>query len=439
MKALRVIIVNLCRLLLGLTFIFSGFVKATDPLGTQYKIIDYFTVLHVVDFIPTWVSLALSIALSALEFTLGILVLLAMHRRSASKVTLAFMAFMTAVTLWLAVANPIKDCGCFGDAIHLTNWQTFFKNVVLLAAAIVITWHPLDMARFISRSNQWIAVNYTMLFILAYSFYTLYALPPFDFRPYHVGANLIKGMQIPKGAPLPKFKTTFILQKNGRQKEFTLDNYPDSTWQFVTSKTVQVSAGYVPPIHDFSIETLNSGEDSTQQILQHKGYTFMLISPDLSRADDSNFGDIDRVYEFARQYKYPFICLTASGNKDIAHWQDITGAEYTFYHTDETTLKTIIRSNPGLVLLHNGTVVAKWSHNQLPTDEQLSKPLEKSELGRPSPSTPAYRIWCIFMWYVLPIMLLVITDRLWAWTQWIRNKEKNNIIVSTFNNKHKKQ
>lgn len=153
-------------------------------------------------------------------------------------------------------------------------------------------------------------------------------------------------MEIPAGAKQPEFETTFILEKNGVRKEFTLDDYPDSTWTFIDSKTVQTSEGYVPPIHDFSIEDYKTGEDITNEVLNDTSYTFLLISPRLDKADDSNFGQIDQIYEYAKDYGYRFLCLTASTEKDIAKWQDMTGAEYPFYTTDATTLKTMIRSNP---------------------------------------------------------------------------------------------
>ena len=172
--------------------------------------------------------------------------------------------------------------------------------------------------------------------------------------------------------------------------------------------------GYVPPIHDFSIQDNKTGEDITQEVLNDTGYTFLLISPTLAYADDSNFGRIDQIYEFAQDYGYRFICLTASSDKDIAKWQDITGAEYPFYTTDATTLKTMIRSNPGLMLLHHGTIIQKWSHNKLPQPEELNQPLEKSALGKmPSDSIPR-KILLMLMWFVLPLTLLAIADRLWA-------------------------
>lgn len=262
--------VNLCRLIVSLTFIFSGYVKAIDPLGTQYKLQDYLEVMQLASYIPDYLTLAASVLLGAIEFCLGVFLLFAIRRRLVTRLTLLFMAIMTPLTLWLALDNPIKDCGCFGDAVVLTNWETFYKNIVLLAATILLVRRPPMMPKFISRTNQWIVINYTILFILISSILSLYTLPTFDFRPYYIGANIKKGMEIPEGAPQPEFETTFILEKNGQRKEFTLENYPDSTWAFIDSKTVQTKEGYVPPIHDFSIQTTDSGDDITDSVLTYK-------------------------------------------------------------------------------------------------------------------------------------------------------------------------
>lgn len=429
--------VNLGRLIVAVTFIFSGYVKAIDPLGTQYKITDYLQPLGLSGIVPDWMTLTASVALSTLEFSIGIFLLFAIRRRLTSKILLLTMVVMTLITTWIAIANPVKDCGCFGDAIKLTNFETLGKNIILLAISILLWRFPLQMVRFISKPTQWIVINYTILFSVALSTWSLWSLPLFDFRPYHIGANIEKGMEIPEGAKQPQFETTFILEKNGEQKEFTIDNYPDSTWKFIDSKTIQTEEGYVPPIHDFSIEDTKNGEDITQEVLHDKGYSFLLISPNLAMADDSNFGTIDQIYEYAEDHGYRFICLTASTEKEIAKWQNITGAEYPFYTTDATTLKTMIRSNPGLMLLHNGTIIQKWSHNELPAEDLLTKPLEKSEYGKLPAEGMTRKILQTVLWFLLPLVLLTIADRLWAWSTWLREKEDTNKILSTFKKKKK--
>ena len=433
-------IVNLCRIIVAVTFIFSGFVKAIDPIGTQYKLQDYLGAIGMAGILPNWTLLAVAVFLAAIEFCIGIFLLFAIQRRLISKLTVAFMAFMTMVTVWIVVADPVKDCGCFGDALHLTNTETLIKNIVLLVCSLAIMYRPLAMFRFVSKSNQWIVTNYTIVFILVSSGLSLYFLPIFDFRPYHIGVNIPRGMEIPKGAKLPQFKTTFIMEKNGQRKEFTLDNYPDASWKFIDSKTVQTSEGYIPPIHDFSITDNKTGLDLTNSVLGHKGYTFLLIAPHLETADDSNFGDIDRLYEYAQSYDIPFYCLTASTAKAIKRWIDLTGAEYPFCITDEAVLKTIIRSNPGLLLLKDGTIINKWSHNNLPNEAKLSCPISQSSLGKmPKDSVPA-KILEIVLWFILPLTLLTLADRLWAWSKWVRLKEQKDKqkLYHLFNKKKSK-
>ena len=377
----RKIIVNIARLVVALAFVLSGFVKAVDPLGTQYKIADYLEALHLGAYVPDGLTLILSVLLSAAEFWLGICLLFAIRRRVVTRVILVWLMIMTPLTLWLALANPISDCGCFGDAIVLTNWQTFWKNIILLACAILLACYPLDMMRFVSRTNQWIVMNFTALFILIVAGQSLYHLPYFDFRPYHIGTDLRKG------------------------------------WQ-------QMMEGEESPYSEFFLERIDDGNDITDSVLNDKGYVFLLVSPHLEEADESQFGRLNLIYEYAMEEGYPFYCLTASGEKAITKWRDGTGAEYTFCQTDDIVLKTMIRSNPGLMLLKDGTIIRKWSHNILPGEDELSAPLEKTEIGKmPEDSVPK-KILVILLWYVLPLVLLTIADRLWAWSNWIKKGEK---------------
>lgn len=375
MKRAKAVALYVARTVVGLTFILSGLVKAIDPLGTQYKIQDYLAAIPPSLSLPDMLTLLMSVSLSMVEFTLGAFMLTAISRRVTARLTLLFMMVMTAVTVWIYIADPVKDCGCFGDALTLTNLETLLKNIVLLALAALVAWRPTHIGRLMSRSNQMLLGQMLMLTPVALSFWCLYDLPLIDFRPYHIGADIKAGMEIPEGAELPVFDTTFIMEKDGERREFTLDNYPDSTWTFVDSKTVTVKEGYVPPIHDFSI-TAADGEDITDMVLGREGYTFLLISPDLDKADDQNFGDIDQIYEFCQDNSIPFYCLTASTEKSQQHWQNITGAEYPFCMTDATTLKTMIRSNPGLMLLEKGVVRGKWSHNRLPETTELETMLK---------------------------------------------------------------
>lgn len=437
MQKLRITAVNVCRFVLAATFIFSGYVKAIDPLGTLYKLKDYAAAMSLNGLLPDWALVGVAIALGALEFALGVFMLFAVRRHVVSRITLAFMTAMTVLTLWIFVADPVKDCGCFGDALKLTNGETLLKNIVLIACAALVAWRPVDMARFISRSNQWIVRYYTVAYIIITSVYCLYTLPIFDFRPYHVGMNIKQGMEIPEGAEQPEFESTFLLKKNGETREFTLDNYPDSTWEYVDTRTVQTKKGYEPPIHDFALTSCDTGEDITEQVLTKKGYTFLLVSPRLAVADDSNFGDIDQIYEYAEENGIDFYCVTASANNEIERWRDLTGAEYQFCNADETTLKTMIRSNPGLMLLKDGTIIGKWSHNALPQTDDLTAPLQQLTIGKAQNDSTTERLLIVLLTFFMPLSALTLADRLWAWSKWIRNKQSNNRIFNLFKTEKK--
>ena len=378
-------IVNLCRLLLAAVFILSGFVKAVDPLGTLYKMQDYLLAMDLGGWLPDLALLAFAVGLSALEFCLGIFMLFAIRRRLTSRTMVIVLAIMTSLTLWLALTDPISDCGCFGDALVLTNWQTFWKNIILLTAALVVAKWPFGMIRFISKSNQWIVINYSLLFILIISGWSLYDRPQFDFRPYHEGTDLREG------------------------------------WNLMME-------GNESPYADFFIEKADDGEDITEQVLNNEGYTFLLIAPWLEKADDSQLDLINQVYEYAEDNGYLFYCLTASGESGISLWRDITGADYPFCQTDGTVLKTMIRSNPGLLLLKDGKVIRKWSHNRLPDEYDLARPLEELELGQTAGNTMGRHIAEVMLWFVLPLLLLSITDRLWMWSKWIRKRKNSNSI-----------
>lgn len=435
MERAKGILVNVCRLLLGAVFILSGFVKAVDPLGTQYKLQDYAAALHIDSIAPDWLTLSLAVALPAFEFTVGVLLLFAIRRRVVSRLSLVFMIAMTCVTVWTAIARPVDDCGCFGDAITLSDGETLMKNIVLTACAVTVALWPRRMTRWVTERVQWIIGNYTVLFILATSALSLYYLPLFDFRPYHEGADIRAGMQMPDGAEEPQFLTTFILSKDGQKREFTLDDYPDSTWTFVDSRTVQTAKGYEPPVHDFAIVRQSDGEDITDAVLDGDGWTFLLVAPLLEEADDANFGDIELIYEYSQESGARFLCLTASGDDAIARWRNLTGAEYEFCATDIKTLRTMIRSNPGLMLLHGSTVVRKWSHNALPKDEELSGDIDTGPLAHPTGGGTWSKTAKILLWFVLPLVVLAVADRLWSWTLWVRQLKETNTIYLILKNK----
>lgn len=403
------ILVEISRVLVGVVFVFSGFVKAIDPLGNTYKIVDYLEAFGM-GFFEIF-ALPAAIFLSAFEFALGAALLIGAYRRIHSILLLLFMCFMTPLTLYLAIANPVSDCGCFGDAIVITNWQTFFKNVVLLAASVCIFFWSRFMTPLFTKKTHSLPILFAWVFIFVVSVYCYVYLPILDFRPYKIGNDIPALMEVPEGEPVDKYETTFIYAKEGVEKEFTLEDYPrgDASWTFVDSKSTLVEKGYEPPIHDFTIVT-EDDDDITEDVLDNPSYTFLLIAYKLENAVDANVDKINEIYDFATQYGYDFYCLTASLPENITNWRENTGAEYPFCITDEITLKTIVRSNPGLMLIKDGTIINKWSDRQIPSGDILTQDLDDSLLGEIPPNCDDKNIGRLVLLFMIPMLALFIFD-----------------------------
>lgn len=412
----------MCRFFLSAVFIFSGFVKAVDPLGVQYKIQDYLAAFGILSWFPSFFPLFTGIVLSAIEFSIGVFLFFGVRRTVSSTLALIFMAFMTPLTLYLAFSNPVEDCGCFGDAWKLTNWETFLKNAVLLIAAIVVFRERKSLIRFITFKMEWLVSLYTILFVFALSFYCLNHLPVLDFRPYKIGRNILQGMTLPDGAQPSIYENIFILEKDGVKKEFTLENYPDSTWTFVDARSILKKKGYEPPIRDFSMIESATGNDITGDVLTDMNYTFLLIAHRIEIADDSNIDLINEIYDYSIEHGYKFYCLTSSSDEQIEQWRDKTGAEYPFCRTDDITLRTMIRSNPGLMLIKNGVILNKWSDEELPDEYVLTDRLESLPLGKQKVKSDLHTVGYVFLWFIVPLLFVLGADILI-----IRRKDKRRL------------
>ncbi|ADQ79410.1 hypothetical protein Palpr_1263 [Paludibacter propionicigenes WB4] len=350
------------RILFGAVFVFSGFVKAIDPLGSTYKIEDYLH--HFGGFMESMADYAfpLAIALSTLELIIGLNMIFRIHVDLTNVLALIFMLIMTPLTLYIAIKNPVTDCGCFGDALIISNWATFSKNIVLLAIAILMIIYNFKFHPFLTNKIQFLIFFAFIALGVSLSLYSYRHLPMIDFLPYKVGVNIPKAMEIPDNAPSDVYETTFIYQKNGEQKEFTLENYPkgDPSWTFVDQKSVLISKGYKAPIHDFSIMN-EQFDDITKQVLSYPGNTYLLICYDINETSVEGAMKAEQIYQKAKKKGIKFYALTASSDDDIRKFADKTGVTYPFWKTDMTALKTVIRANPGLVLIKSGTVEGKWN------------------------------------------------------------------------------
>jgi len=353
------------RILLGATFIYSGFVKGIDPWGSTYKFSDYFTAFNMAWMQPA--AFTLAIFQNALELVIGVALVLGLRMRETAWGVLLFMGFYTPLTFILALTNPVSDCGCFGDALILTNWQTFYKNLIFTALAVTVFIYRKKYIPAYSSVGEWIWVLIITVAILEISLHCYRHLPWIDFRPYRIGADIAQGMTVPEGMPTDEYHSTVIMEKDGITKEFPANDYPwdDTTWVYKDTKTVLVKKGYTPPIHDFSITT-GKGEDITDEVLSDEAYTFLLVAHRLHKSNRQGLDKASDIAGFCKEYGYRFYSLTASPQNEIEQMKSELGLTYDFCFTDDITLKTIIRANPGLVLLQKGTVVGKWHYNDMP-------------------------------------------------------------------------
>jgi len=357
------ILLPVVRILLGLVFLFSGFVKAIDPLGSTYKFDDYFVAFGGFFHVFTAISFPLAILLSTIELVIGLSLLFKLYIRITNLMALLFMLVMTPLTLYIAIKeNLVSDCGCFGDALVISNWATFYKNLVLISMVIFLLFYQKQIHSFFTKISQRVLFSFFILIGVGLSVYSYRHLPLIDFRPYKVGVNIPKAMEIPEGAKLDEYQTTFFYQKDGIQKEFTLENYPkgDSTWKFVDQKTVLISKGFKAPIHDFTILDPNY-EDITGDVLENNGKTYLLIMYDLNESSEKGAIKAEKIYQESLLNGTKFMVLTASSDDDIENFKTKTKVTYPFCKTDPITLKTIVRANPGLVLIEAGTIIGKWN------------------------------------------------------------------------------
>ena len=402
------VIINSLRFALALVFVFSGFVKAVDPMGTVYKMADYAEAFGLA--VPSGLLLMGAVVLILWEYVMGVCLFFGLYRRFYLSASIMFLAAMTPLTLYIAMRNPVSDCGCFGDAVVLTHWQTFGKNVALLLMSVVVLVGHKRMWRIVSERTQWLVFVYAVGSMLVLVPNCLRHLPAIDFRPYHVGANIVEGMTVPEDAPQDVYETLFVLEREGERRTFTFDEYPDSTWTFVSRENRLVSKGYVPPITDFHLASLE-GEEMTWEVLEQPGYTFLMVARDLARTDEGMLDVVNDLYDYAKVSGYPFYMLTSSNREEIADWTYRTGATYSYLQADEVLLKTMVRGNPGLLLLKDATVVGKWSKADMPRDELLSTPIELNAPLQQKLLRMEDRARRVVLWMLLPLVLLVVIDK----------------------------
>lgn len=372
------------RWMVGMVFVFSGFVKGIDPMGFYYKFNDYFEALHL-KFLE-FLSFPGAFILPWAEFMIGVTLLTGVMIRLSTKLAFAFMLFFTPLTLYIALKNPVTDCGCFGDALVITNWQTFYKNVILLVFTVFLVINRNTLQFLVAEKYRKILFTVLLIFYISVVYWSYNHEPVIDFRPYKVGVNIPQGMQVPEGSPVDLYRNSYYYRnlKTNEVQKFGDDDFPwqdTINWKFESmDPPVLIKQGYKPPIHDFAIINGNQ-EDLTDVYLQDSLFTFMVIAYDLEKSRHHKQDELNALAGWAKGEGYHFIGLTATSGDALLKYQREQQPSYEMMFTDQITLKTIIRSNPGLILLHNGTIIGKWHYNDFPTPEKAAE-LVNTEMNK---------------------------------------------------------
>ena len=385
-------IVNLCRLFLAMTFLFSGFVKAVDPLGMVYKLNAYFEHWGVL-FKENSLILKYSVVfMAAIEFILGIYLLLGIRKKFTSALTLVFMIAMTMLTVYIYAYNPVSDCGCFGEAVTLTNTETLVKNIVLLSAAIVVACFPLYMKRLISERNQWLTSIFSWIYIITLSLYSFHYLPVIDFMPFKGGTAIRAAWNGELGEETPK------------------------------------------DLLNLSLYTADNTTDVTEQVLNDTSYTFLLTMPQVDIADDGCNDRINDIFDECADRNYKFYAVVADHSTEqvINDWIDRTGAAYPFLKCDAVLIKAMVRSNPGLMLIKDGVIINKWSNNNLPvlTEDKNWNQLNDKKAVRSS-------FIKLLLWFIIPLAVIITLDGIWIGEKYFKHYIFKRTLKKSFD--HEKE
>lgn len=401
---------HICRILVGLLFIYSGFVKGIDPLGSNYKFIEYFHAFQM-----DWLAgtaLFFSFFLSLSEFMIGFCLVFNLFIRWISWGALLFMSFLTPLTLILAIKNPVSDCGCFGDALILTNWETFWKNFIFLLITLVVFYTKETFKKTFNLLEQITLFICALFFMIYLTSYCYRHLPILDFRPYAIGKNIQEGMAIPDGAPQDEYEITleYKNKQTGEIKTFNEQNYPwqdTLNWEFVNSSEKLIKSGVHPEIQDFIIEHPEQGT-ITQELLEDPTYTFLAIAYNIHHTTPKYQEQLNQLAAYAANHGYRFYGLTASNVEEVQVYKTTYQVNYDFYFMDETQLKTIIRSNPGLVLLRQGTILNKWAGRDFPKPDELKeKELTAYCINKQQERTDKLIIWIFILGFAICILFFL--------------------------------
>lgn len=351
------------RIIVGVLFIISGLIKLNDPVGFSFKLEEYFSqgVLNLPFLMP--LALSISIFVVIVEVLLGILLLIGFKPKFTVWSLLSMIVFFTFLTFYSAYFNKVTDCGCFGDAVKLTPWESFTKDIILLVFILILFFGRKHIKSIFSSKVNWIIGGASLVACILFANQVLNHLPSVDFRPYKIGANIQEGMSVPDNAPKAVYEYAWRFKVNGDDKiVVTNGEYPSVDGEFIDVETTEIQKGYEPPIHDFTIE--QDGQDFASEILAEDNL-IMVIAYDLAKSNTDFFSEVATVTSKAQDKGYTVVGMSASSAERANKVKNDYDLDFDFYFTDETTLKTIVRSNPAILVLKRGTIQQKLHYNDI--------------------------------------------------------------------------
>lgn len=394
------IAVVLLRLVVGAVFVFSGFVKAVDPWGLVYKITEYAALVGLADWgaIITFAAFALP----AIEFLLGVFVLLGLYRRLAPLLLMLLLAVLTPFTVYMAISGKVVECGCFGDAIALTNLQTVLKNVALIVATAFLVARNRRVNNLYSFAAQWVVCTLTMAFVLIVEYYGYVVQPMVDFRPYAVGSLLYDGPKVNGDDAGSEF--VFVYSKNGVQREFTIDSLPDDDWQYVDRRVVGRS---VAVQEETGVTIRQDGVDITPMLIDRDGEQLIFVFNDMEAVSVASTYFINELNEFARERGVSTFGVSASASEAVEQWYDLSMAQYKIYTMDDTQMRMLVRGNPALVYVRDGRVRWKRTLASLVND-RLQEPLSDMDSINADYNPQQMLHWLAALYVTIMILLLFV-------------------------------
>lgn len=357
------VLVGISRIFVGVLFIISGLIKLNDPVGFSFKLKDYFApeVLNLEFLVPY--ALVIAIFVVIFEVLVGVMILIGYAKKFTLWSLLLMIVFFTFLTFYSAYFNKVTDCGCFGDAIKLTPWESFNKDLVLLVFILILFFGRKYIQPLFSKNIRSIIIFASFVGCLALTYQVLQHLPIKDFRPYKIGANITEGMTVPEDAPKAVFDYDWKFKVDGQEKIITTNgDYPKVEGEFIGVDTKEIQAGYEPPIHDFAIE--REDEDFTEEFLA-ADHVIMVLAYNLSMTEREGYAGVRKMTNEALKKGYKVIGLSASSQSVMEELTDQYKLNFKFYFCDETALKTIVRSNPGILELQKGTIMQKLHWNDV--------------------------------------------------------------------------